>query len=132
MTSYWYSTNGLSHRRLSNSHLTVLDQAYEQHARIQIYDDEMFGENVIAIANPYQGTMTAGDLHFGLYRQPPMWHMSNMSLDTLIFMDTEALNSGHKEENNAAIQSDGKPKYNFMIQKKMVSLEENCICCIIS
>lgn len=32
--------------------------------------------------------MTAGDLHFGLYRQPPMWRMSDTSLDTLILIDT--------------------------------------------
>jgi hypothetical protein len=87
MASYWYSTNGMSQRRLSNRHLSILDQAFERHARIQIFDDEVFGQNVAAIANPYQGTMTAGDLHFGLYRQPPMWRMSDTSLDTLILMD---------------------------------------------
>jgi hypothetical protein len=90
MTSYWYSTNGMSQRRLSNRHLSILDQAFERHARIQLYDDEVFGQNIAAIANPYQGTMTAGDLHFGLYRQPPMWRMSDTSLDTLILMDSHS------------------------------------------
>lgn len=87
MTSYWYSTNGMSQRRLSLRYLSILDQAFERHARIQLFDDDAFGHNVPAIANPYQGTMTAGDLHYGLYRQPPMWCMSDTSLDTLILMD---------------------------------------------
>lgn len=88
-TSYWYSTNGMSQRRLSLRYLSILDQAFERHARIQLFDDDAFGHNVPAIANPYQGTMTAGDLHYGLYRQPPMWCMSDTSLDTLILMDSD-------------------------------------------
>lgn len=71
--SYWYSTNGLDRRRLSNRYLAILDQAFTEHARIQIVDDELFGQDVLAMANPYQGTMTAGDIHYGLYRQPPLW-----------------------------------------------------------
>ncbi|KAI8644687.1 hypothetical protein BD408DRAFT_441467 [Parasitella parasitica] len=66
MASFWYSTNGMDQRRLSSRHLPTLDQAFERRARIQIFDDEVFGQNVAAVANPYQGTMTAGDLHFGL------------------------------------------------------------------
>lgn len=111
MTSYWYSTNGMNQRRLSIRHLSILDQAFERHTRIQIFDDEVFGQNVAAIANPYQGTMTAGDLHFGLYRQPPMWRMSDTSLDTLILMesntsldqfDVEAINNITSISSNSA------------------------------
>ncbi|KAG2207494.1 hypothetical protein INT47_004242 [Mucor saturninus] len=100
MTSYWYSTNGMNQRRLSNRHLSILDQAFERHARIQLYDDEVFGLNIAAMANPYQGTMTAGDLHFGLYRQPPMWRMSDTSLDTLILMDSHSENDETMETKN--------------------------------
>ena len=120
MCSYWYSTNGMNQRRLSIRHLSILDQAFERHARIQLFDDEAFGQNVPAIANPYQGTMTAGDLHFGLYRKPPMWRMSDTSLDTLILMDSdsqldEALNNinmstssiAGKKNNNHNRHSDG-------------------------
>lgn len=38
--------------------------------------------------NPYQSDMTAGGLHFGPYRQPPMWHMSNIGLNTIILIDS--------------------------------------------
>jgi hypothetical protein len=108
MTSYWYSTNGMSQRRLSNRHLSILDQAFERHARIQIFDDDVFGQNITAIANPYQGTMTAGDLHFGLYRQPPMWRMSDTSLDTLILMDQiDDNSSNNKNSNHRHINGDG-------------------------
>ncbi|KAF7725523.1 hypothetical protein EC973_009553 [Apophysomyces ossiformis] len=89
MATYWYSTNGMDQRRLSNRHLAVLDQAFERRTRVQIFDDDAFGRNVPAIANPYQGTMTAGDIHFGLYRHPSLWQMSEDSLDTLILMDSE-------------------------------------------
>jgi hypothetical protein len=137
MTCYWYSTNGMSQRRLSSRHLSILDQAFERHARIQIFDDEIFGHNVPAIANPYQGTMTAGDLHFGLYRQPPMWRMSDTSLDTLILMDVDDSkinrhSTGQPENNTDTI------KYSKFMQnqrKRIVqqgSVEEHCICCRIS
>ncbi|GAN05626.1 hypothetical protein MAM1_0097c05098 [Mucor ambiguus] len=138
MASYWYSTNGMDQRRLSSRHLPVLDQAFERHARIQIFDDELFGLNVPAIANPYQGTMTAGDLHFGLYRQPPMWRMSDTSLDTLILIDptemiskTSRLSNGNELDEQSIISNDRK-KYRFMQRKPPVAVEDNCICCVIS
>ncbi|KAI9352423.1 hypothetical protein BD770DRAFT_393423 [Pilaira anomala] len=158
-SSYWYSRNGLDQRRLSHRHLSILDQAFERHARIQLFDDEVFGQNVIAIANPYQGTLTAGDLHFGLYRQPPMWRMSDTSLDTLILMDsyhhsqideTTTTNSKNRHSNGDATSLDTntiiinnnnsprdvttqstKYKYNSH-RKKNSQKEEHCICCRIS
>jgi hypothetical protein len=123
MSEYWYSTNGLIQRRLSSRHLHALDQAFESHARIQLLDEDLFGPNVVAIANPYQGTMTASDIHYGLYRQPPMWRMSNSTLDGFILMDIkDRLDDG--EYNNSST------KYTKFIQKKV--LEETCICCVIS
>lgn len=159
-SSYWYSRNGLDQRRLSHRHLSILDQAFERHARIQLFDDEVFGQNVIAIANPYQGTLTAGDLHFGLYRQPPMWRMSDTSLDTLILMDSyhhsqiddekTTTNSKNRhsngdvtslDTNTIIINNNNSPrdvttqstkyKYNSH-RKKNSQTEEHCICCRIS
>ncbi|CAO0802976.1 unnamed protein product [Mucor circinelloides] len=138
MASYWYSTNGMDQRRLSSRHLPILDQAFERHARIQIFDDELFGQDVPAIANPYQGTMTAGDLHFGLYRQPPMWRMSDTSLDTLILIDptemiskTSRLSNGNDMDEQSII-SNNKRKYRFIQRRPAVAVEDNCICCVIS
>lgn len=130
MSSYWYSTNGLVHRRLSIRHLNTLDQAFEKHARVQIFDDELFGRDIPAIANPYQGTMTAGEIHYGLYRQPPMWRMSDSSLNTLILMDMSTVGDDKKDDTHKTTTS----KYTKFIQKrKLLLLEESCIyCCTIS
>ncbi|OAD05674.1 hypothetical protein MUCCIDRAFT_106233 [Mucor lusitanicus CBS 277.49] len=130
----------MDQRRLSIRHLPLMDQAFERHARIQILDDELFGQNVPAIANPYQGTMTAGDLHFGLYRQPPMWRMSDTSLDTLILIDPAEMiskasrfSNGNELDEQSISSSSGKAKYRFMQQRKLpVAVEDNCICCVIS
>lgn len=157
MASYWYSTNGMSQRRLSSRHLSILDQAFERHARIQLYDDEVFGQNIAAMANPYQGTMTAGDLHFGLYRQPPMWRMSDTSLDTLILMDSHSENdetihtksrqstgdlpnrmSGASLDDNLprannTRNNSNQTKYKYLQKKKPSQyVDENCVCCRIS
>lgn len=145
MTSYWYSTNGMSQRRLSNRHLSILDQAFERHARIQIFDEELFGHNVSALANPYQGTMTAGGLHFGLYRQPPMWQMSDTSLDTLILMDIDDSSvkinrhSNGQPENDTINDASAMNYKKFMqdqrkriVQQQGNPVEEHCICCRIS
>ncbi|KAF1805986.1 hypothetical protein FB192DRAFT_1275474 [Mucor lusitanicus] len=82
--------------------------------------------------------MTAGDLHFGLYRQPPMWRMSDTSLDTLILMDptemiskTSRLSSGNELDEQSIMGGDRK-KYRFMQRKPPVAVEDNCICCVIS
>ncbi|KAL9558380.1 hypothetical protein PS6_001347 [Mucor atramentarius] len=125
MASYWYSTNGMDQRRLSSRHLPILDQAFERHARIQIFDDELFGQDVPAIANPYQGTMTAGDLHFGLYRQPPMWHPTEM------ISKTSRLSNGNDMDEQSIISND-KRKYRFIQRRSPVAVEDNCICCVIS
>jgi hypothetical protein len=134
----------MSQRRLSSRHLSILDQAFERHARIQIFDDEVFGHNVPAIANPYQGTMTAGDLHFGLYRQPPMWRISDTSLDTLILMDMDDSSAKMNRHSNGqpetnTVNDASSIKYNKFMQnqrKRIVqqgnSVEEHCICCRIS
>lgn len=89
MVTYWYSTNGVDRKRLSNRHLALLDQAYEHRARVQIHDDEVFGHNIAAVANPYMGTMTAGEIHYGLYRYPSLMQTSEASLDTQLLLDGE-------------------------------------------
>ena len=90
MASYWYSTDGMDHKRLSNRHLEILDHAYERRARVEISDDQAFS-NVAAIADPFLGTMTAGDIHYGLYRNPSLRKSeSNCSLNTLILFDSTA------------------------------------------
>lgn len=91
--TYWYSTNGMDHKRLSNRHTRLLDEAYERRIRVEIYDIEAFGPSVVAVANPFAGTMTAGDIHYGLYRNPSLalHDASSSSLDTLILLDTDNL-----------------------------------------
>ncbi|KAI9252431.1 hypothetical protein BDA99DRAFT_541150 [Phascolomyces articulosus] len=90
MASYWYSTDGMDHKRLSTRHLDMLDHAFERRARVEISDDQAFG-NVTAMADPFLGTMTAGDIHYGLYRHPSLRKSeSNCSLDTLILVDSTA------------------------------------------
>ncbi|KAG2219560.1 hypothetical protein INT45_013219 [Circinella minor] len=88
MASYWYSTDGMDHKRLSSRHLEILDRAYERRTRVEISDDQAFG-NMAAIADPFLGTMTAGDIHYGLYRNPSLRKSeSNCSLNTLILVDS--------------------------------------------
>lgn len=143
---YWYSTNGMAQHRLPSRHFAVLDQAFERHTRIQIYDDEIFGANVPALANPYQGTMTAGDLHFGLYRHPPIWRMSDVSLDTLTFIGdsnfTDEDKSTRRDSHGNMIQdkemaaNDSTDTKNLKYrtkQRRRIMIEEDCInCCVIS
>ncbi|CAO3613878.1 unnamed protein product [Cunninghamella blakesleeana] len=89
MSSYWYSTNGMDQRKLSNKHMELLDDAFERRTRVQLYDEEALGHSIPAIANPYQGTMSAGDIHYGLYRYPSLWQMENddyYDLDTSLLM----------------------------------------------
>ncbi|KAI8048332.1 uncharacterized protein B0P05DRAFT_564498 [Gilbertella persicaria] len=132
MTSYWYSTNGMKQCRLSNRYLSVLDQAYERRSRIQIADEELFGKTMSAIANPYQGTMTAEEFHFGLYRQPPIWRMSSISLDTLTFMDCA---SSKAMNDNSHLEEESNSSNDKLLQRKKLALnnvEEKYICCTIS
>ena len=92
MASYWYSTDGMDHKRLSNRHLDMLDDAYKNRTRIKIFDDYAFGPEVAATADPYLGTMTAGEIHFGLYRNPSLRVSGDGmdDLDNLILLDTTA------------------------------------------
>ncbi|OAD73979.1 hypothetical protein PHYBLDRAFT_145443 [Phycomyces blakesleeanus NRRL 1555(-)] len=87
MVAYWYSTDGIDQRRLSNRHLSILDEAFKQQRRVEIYDEDAFGPEVLATACPHLGTMTAGLLHYGLYRQPSLWDACDSSLETLLLMD---------------------------------------------
>lgn len=106
MASYWYSTDGMDRKHLPNRHLDVLDRAYERRARVEIYDEQVFGPNVPAIADPYLGTMTAGDIHYGLYRHPSL-RTSDTSLDTLIFADSTIgilASSSSNNNNNTTIR----------------------------
>lgn len=91
MATYWYSTNGMHHKRLSNRHTSLLDQAFDRRIRVQIYDVEAFGPSVVAVANPFAGTMIAGDIHYGLYRHPSLALTDTISLDTLELTDSENL-----------------------------------------
>ncbi|KAI9306990.1 hypothetical protein BJ944DRAFT_238252 [Cunninghamella echinulata] len=84
-TTYWYSTNGMDHKRLADRHVSALDEAFERQTRVQIVDPEAFG-NHPAIASPHLGTMTSGEIHYGLYRQPSLWESSDNSLDNLLFI----------------------------------------------
>lgn len=92
MASYWYSTDGMDHKRLSSRHLDMLDNAYKNRTRIKIFDDYAFGPEVAAIADPYLGTMTAGEIHFGLYRNPSLRVSGDGmdDLDNLILLDSTA------------------------------------------
>ncbi|KAG1470689.1 hypothetical protein G6F56_002534 [Rhizopus delemar] len=135
---YWYSTNGMVQSRLPSRHFAILDQAFERRTRIQIYDEEVFGANMPALANPYQGTMTAGDLHFGLYRHPPVWRMSDVSLDTLnfisdgIFMDdvSEMDDKEADHVGDTTTENSRNLKMKMMQRKRLITeSEEDCICC---
>lgn len=91
--SYWYSTSGRIHLRISSTHLDSLDEAFKQHTRIQIVDEQLFGPDTTINAFPSQGTMTAGDLHYGLYRQPPLWQQDDTtSLDMFLLEEQEKPN----------------------------------------
>ncbi|KAI7851416.1 hypothetical protein BDC45DRAFT_515719 [Circinella umbellata] len=89
---YWYTANGMIHKRLSNNHTTLLDQAFERRIRVQVYDNDVFGPHAVAVANPAAGTITVGDLHYGLYRHPFLvFNNSSATMDSLILMDSENL-----------------------------------------
>lgn len=82
----------MDHKRLSSRHLDMLDNAYKNRTRIKIFDDYAFGPEVAAIADPYLGTMTAGEIHFGLYRNPTLRVSGDGmdDLDNLILLDSTA------------------------------------------
>ncbi|KAI9495532.1 hypothetical protein BDB00DRAFT_786332 [Zychaea mexicana] len=110
MASYWYSTDGMDHKRLSTRHLELLDRAFERRARVEIRDDQAFGI-VPAIADPFLGTMTSGDIHYGLYRNPSLRQSeSNCSLDTLILVDSTAAILPPSPTN--AFQQQSRSRYN--------------------
>ncbi|KAI8099838.1 uncharacterized protein BX664DRAFT_322235, partial [Halteromyces radiatus] len=96
-TIYWYSTNGVDRKRLADRHVTALDQAFERQTRVQIYDDEAFG-NLPAIASPHLGTMTSGDIHYGLYRQPSLWESNDSNMDSMMLMLGDT--NDHSIDNN--------------------------------
>lgn len=87
MASYWYSTDGMDHKRLSNRHLAVLDRAFERRMRVDIRDKSAFGD-LPAVADPYLGTMTSGDIHYGLYRNPSLRTSEMDALDNLVLVDS--------------------------------------------
>ncbi|KAI8144517.1 hypothetical protein BJV82DRAFT_70358 [Fennellomyces sp. T-0311] len=155
MASYWYSTDGMDHKRLSTRHLDILDRAFERRTRVEIYDDQAFG-NVAAVADPFLGTMTAGDIHYGLYRNPSLRQSeSNCSLDTLILVDSTAAilppnaaqQSRSRYSNNQSNNDDcvlvASDRNNFVRRPshrairspqttRRLAEEEECVCCIIS
>ena len=89
---YWYTTNGMVHKQLSNHHTALLDQAFDRRIPVQIYDIDAFRPSAVAVANPVTGTMTAGDIHYGLYRHPSLvLNNSSAAMDSLIFMDSDNL-----------------------------------------
>ncbi|KAI8364674.1 uncharacterized protein BYT42DRAFT_165231 [Radiomyces spectabilis] len=159
--SYWYSTDGMDKRRLSTRHLPALDQAFERRTRVEIYDDEAFG-NHVAIANPYQGTMTAGDIHYGLYRHPTLWRISDASLDTSMLIDSStaimsadthpsdssprsrftaietpstassSLTAADKTMRKSSIQDTREALYRQRRRASVAPNDDHCNCCIIS
>ncbi|KAI7883362.1 hypothetical protein K492DRAFT_192748 [Lichtheimia hyalospora FSU 10163] len=93
MASYWYSTDGMDHKRLSDRHLELLDKAFEGKKRVEIHDQQAFG-NTAAIADPFLGTMTAANIHYGLYRNPTLRVMmddDDTSMDSLMMLDSTTL-----------------------------------------
>ncbi|CAO3590952.1 unnamed protein product [Absidia cylindrospora] len=100
-TTYWYSTNGMDRKRLADRHVTALDEAFDRQARVQIFDDEAFG-NRPAFASPHLGTMTSGDIHYGLYRQPSLWEDSMPSLDSMKLV-LGSIGNGNNSNNTADI-----------------------------
>ncbi|KAI9251192.1 hypothetical protein BY458DRAFT_444441 [Sporodiniella umbellata] len=82
--------------------------------------------------------MTAGNLHFGLYRNPPVWRISDVSLDTLTFLDesmfTDEVSETHNKEatktKEDGTKNDQKRKTKILQRKRlMTESEENHICC---
>ncbi|KAI8065577.1 hypothetical protein BC940DRAFT_303740 [Gongronella butleri] len=103
-TTYWYSTDGLDRKRLSDRHVPFLDEAFLQQKRVEIYDPDAFGDTV-ALACPHLGTMTAGDIHYGLYRQPSLWQPEDDGLDCMLFDDERSTSLAvpqHKRASDAA------------------------------
>ncbi|CAO3593054.1 unnamed protein product [Absidia cylindrospora] len=159
MPTYWYSTRGVDQTRLSNRHLNLLDEAFERRTRVQLYDTDAFGHGVPAIANPYQGTMSAGDLHYGLYRQPSLAQDSDLQLDMSLLMECPSslqpslksstlldsprsrfspssamtcrpLRSQHSTLCN---DDDGQQSGSYSPPRRSPALyEDHCLCCIIS
>ncbi|CAO3644669.1 unnamed protein product [Cunninghamella echinulata] len=160
MTSYWYSTNGMDQRKLSNKHMQLLDEAFERRTRVQIYDEEALGHSIPAIANPYQGTMSAGDIHYGLYRYPSLWQMDeedgydldtsllmniNMSLSTSSTSLTSSTTTKNNNNNNTknrfqqhqhklfSYSKQSSHHHPYSQRRKSSSLQDDpCYCCIIS
>ncbi|KAI9303152.1 hypothetical protein BJ944DRAFT_268855 [Cunninghamella echinulata] len=159
MTSYWYSTNGMDQRKLSNKHMQLLDEAFERRTRVQIYDEEALGHSIPAIANPYQGTMSAGDIHYGLYRYPSLWQMDEedgYDLDTSLLMNinmslstssTSLTSSTTTKNNNSntknrfqqhqhklfSYSKQSSHHHPYSQRRKSSSLQDDpCYCCIIS
>ncbi|CDS13671.1 hypothetical protein LRAMOSA05845 [Lichtheimia ramosa] len=119
MASYWYSTDGMDQKRLSDRHLELLDKAFEGKKRVEIHDQQAFG-NTAAIADPFLGTMTAGDIHYGLYRNPTLRVMmdeDDTSINSLAMLDSTTLmldtyhqstvsNNQHQDDHWVLIASD--------------------------
>ncbi|KAI8143030.1 hypothetical protein BJV82DRAFT_613190 [Fennellomyces sp. T-0311] len=135
--AYWYTTNGMVHKRLSSRHTVLLDQAFDRRIRVQIYDIDAFGPTAVAVANPVAGTMTAGDLHYGLYRHPSLLlNNSSAAMDSLILMDTDMLQeSSHESFRDGSTLDIFSPSeyHRFSSQsgrrRSTTHLENQCICC---
>ncbi|KAI9313692.1 hypothetical protein BX666DRAFT_2123666 [Dichotomocladium elegans] len=132
MTSYWYSTDGLNQRRLPNTYLDILDHAYRRRTRVEIIDDEAFGSNVAAVADPFLGTMTAGDIHYGLYRNPSLHRMSDgsSSIDTLILFDSTSgiLQQQQQQQQQLVIpRSSSPPLSASSTPNRSIGRNENCL-----
>ncbi|KAI8340550.1 hypothetical protein BC941DRAFT_417547 [Chlamydoabsidia padenii] len=98
-TIYWYSTNGMDRKRLADRHVLALDEAFDRQARVEIFDDEAF-KHKSAVASPHLGTMTSGDIHYGLYRQPSLWESNEASLDNIDLVLGSSSNQGNSNNNN--------------------------------
>jgi hypothetical protein len=102
-TTYWYSTNGMDRKRLADRHVTALDEAFDQQARVEIFDDEAF-RNKSAIASPHLGTMTSGDIHYGLYREPSLWEQNEANLDNInLVLGSSSSSNGNGDGNDRQI-----------------------------
>ncbi|CAO3616241.1 unnamed protein product [Cunninghamella blakesleeana] len=140
-TTYWYSTNAIS-----GSSCNSINEAFERQTRVQIFDQEAFG-NHPAIASPHLGTMTSGEIHYGLYRQPSLWETSDNSLDNLILIpgvgdiinmptdSYEMANSnsatGLNNNNNNSNNSKSNHHSSSPLRRRPLRPHPNDLCCII-
>lgn len=95
----------MDRKRLADRHVSALDEAFDQQTRVEIFDDEAF-RNKSAIASPHLGTMTSGDIHYGLYREPSLWEQNEANLDNInLVLGSSSSSNGNENDRQANDQA---------------------------